>query len=42
MMNKVDTTMEKSTRLGVYRILRKLGVNREDIYPEATFKNDFS
>ena len=39
-MNKVDTKLEKTTRLGVYRILRKLGVNREDIYPEATFKND--
>jgi acyl carrier protein len=32
--------MEKTIRLGVYRVLRKLGVNREYIYPEASFKND--
>lgn len=32
--------MEKTIRLGVYRVLRKLGVTREYIYPEASFKND--
>jgi acyl carrier protein len=32
--------MEKTIRLGVYRVLRKLGVTRDYIYPEATFKND--
>lgn len=32
--------MEKEIKLGVYRILRKLGVNREEILPEAQFKND--
>ncbi|HAM99080.1 MAG TPA: acyl carrier protein [Marinilabiliales bacterium] len=33
--------MEKEIKLGVYRILRKLGVNREEIYPEAKFNTDY-
>ncbi len=32
--------MEKEINLGLYRILRKLGVGREDIKPETQFKND--
>ena len=32
--------MEKQVRLGVYRVLRKVGVNRQYIYPEASFTND--
>lgn len=32
--------MDKTTRLGMYRILRKLGVKRDEIYPEASFKTD--
>jgi len=32
--------MDKRTRLGMYRILRKLGVKRNEIYPEASFKTD--
>jgi acyl carrier protein len=33
--------MEKEIKLGVYRILRKLGVHREEIYPEAKFSTDY-
>ncbi len=33
--------MEKDIKLGVYKILRKLGVNRDEIYPEAKFKTDY-
>lgn len=33
--------MEKEIKLGVYRILRKLGVNRDEIYPEAKFSTDY-
>jgi len=33
--------MEKEIKLGVYRILRKLGVNRDEIYPEAKFNTDY-
>ena len=32
--------MEKEINVGIYRILRKLGVTREDIKPETQFKND--
>lgn len=32
--------MEKEIKLGVYKILRKLGVDRDDIQPETQFKND--
>lgn len=32
--------MEKKTRLGMYRILRKLGVKRDEINPEVSFKTD--
>lgn len=32
--------MEKEINVGMYRILRKLGVTREDIKPETQFKND--
>ncbi|MBR4620077.1 MAG: acyl carrier protein [Salinivirgaceae bacterium] len=32
--------MEKQVRLGLYRVLRKVGVNRQYIYPEASFAND--
>lgn len=32
--------MEKEIKLGVYRILRKLGVDRDEIQPETQFKND--
>ena len=32
--------MEKQVRLGVYRVLRKVGVNRQYIYTEASFTND--
>ena len=32
--------MEKQVRLGVYRVLRKVGVNRQYIYPEASFTNN--
>ncbi|MBO7595297.1 MAG: hypothetical protein J6T12_10025 [Salinivirgaceae bacterium] len=32
--------MEKQVRLGVYRVLRKVGINRQYIYPEASFTND--
>ncbi len=32
--------MEKTTRLGMYRILRKLGVKRDEIYPEVSFEKD--
>ncbi len=33
--------MEKEIKLGVYRTLRKLGVNRDEIYPEAKFNTDY-
>lgn len=33
--------MDKTTRLGMYRILRKLGVQRDEIRPEASFETDF-
>lgn len=33
--------MEKEVKLGVYRILRKLGVQRDEIYPEAKFNTDY-
>ncbi len=32
--------MEKNIKLGLYRILRKLGVTRDEIQPETQFKND--
>jgi len=32
--------MDKRVNIGIYRILRKLGVTREYIKPEAQFKND--
>ena len=32
--------MEKEINVGIYRILRKLGVTREDIKPETQFDND--
>ncbi len=32
--------MEKDIKLGIYRILRKLGVNRDEITPETQFQND--
>lgn len=32
--------MDKTTRVGMYKILRKLGVQRNDIYPEASFETD--
>jgi acyl carrier protein len=32
--------MEKEIKLGIYRILRKLGVNRDEIKPETQFQND--
>lgn len=32
--------MEKQIRLGMYRVLRKVGVNRQYIYPEASFSTD--
>lgn len=32
--------MHKEINLGLYRILRKLGVNRDDIRPETQFQND--
>jgi acyl carrier protein len=32
--------MNKEINLGLYRILRKLGVNREEIRPETQFQND--
>ena len=32
--------MERQVRLGMYRVLRKVGVSRNDIMPEASFSND--
>lgn len=32
--------MNKEINLGLYRILRKLGVNRDEIRPETQFQND--
>ncbi len=32
--------MEKTTRIGMYRILRKLGIKRDEIYPEVSFEKD--
>lgn len=32
--------MEKKINLGIYRILRKLGVDRDEIKPETQFQND--
>lgn len=32
--------MDKTTRLGMYRILRKLGVSRDEIRPDASFETD--
>ena len=32
--------MERQVRLGMYRVLRKVGVNRQDIMPEASFTSD--
>jgi len=32
--------MEKEVKLGLYKILRKLGVQRDEITPETQFKND--
>ena len=32
--------MERQVRLGMYRVLRRVGVDRDSIYPEASFKND--
>jgi len=32
--------MDKSVRIGLYRILRKLRVRREDIYEDAQLKNN--
>jgi acyl carrier protein len=32
--------MEKNIKLGLYRILRKLGVTRDEIQPDTQFKND--
>lgn len=38
--NKKLRYMERQVRLGMYRVLRKVGVNRNDIMPEASFSND--
>lgn len=32
--------MQKEINLGLYKILRKLGVNRDEIKPETQFQND--
>lgn len=32
--------MDKTTRVGMYKILRKLGLQRDEIYPEASFDSD--
>jgi len=32
--------MEKYTRIGMYRVLRKFGLKRDEIYPEASFQTD--
>lgn len=37
----MNTYMERQVRLGVYRVLRKVGVNRNDIYPEASLSTDY-
>lgn len=33
--------MERQVRLGIYRALRKVGVKRNDIYPESSLSSDF-
>ncbi len=38
---KGDNNMERQVRLGLYRALRKVGVSRQSITPEASFSNDF-
>ena len=32
--------MSRDILIGTYKILRKLGANRDDILPDADFKND--
>jgi len=37
---KKQRYMERQVRLGMYRVLRKVGVNRQNIMPEASFSAD--
>jgi acyl carrier protein len=39
---KTDILMEKSIRRKLYRVLRKTGVNKESIQPNASFIDDLN
>lgn len=39
---KTETTEEKSIRRKLYRVLRKTGINKENIQPNALFTDDLN